>query len=438
MIDTVVFRIHNLKSKYAYFVRVLKMLRADKKDVIKYAASSRDRDDVKTYQYYADTDKVRYLRVRNSIYVPSSHYSIAFSEDWERDFLEINLSVPKYYFGTNVFQFVDNKEELPYHVWTKFERFLVEFFKSLFPALPDFTDVEVNRMDMCFNQIFLSKDDALKYLSNQKQVNVVNARSDTNRFNNYGSTTIQYITANYTFKIYHKGTEFRRNDLRELVKQNPKNYDLKELNDIAERMLRYEITFRKGGLNYVFRQHVRNDVNTYYNHNLMRMHHARTKDFRKFIEHDSLSKSFSFHLASEWDLPAGSLDKMYREGKLTFNYELFVSLHDFFMKRVGAYQFDRRLTVRDVNERLKEYSERQKARTGKGLDVSALVVLGMLSQYTDIRELKGILPHATFYRYMKKLKEADIPINNEVDVHAPPLDYTEYFNHLGKYHYEYN
>src|SRR5690606_33111360 len=98
----------------------------------------------------------------------------------------------------------------------------------------------------------------------------------------------------------------------------------------------------------------------------------------------------------------------------------------------------KRLTVADVNDRIKKHAEFEKARTGKTYDVSNMLITAVLSQYVDLRELKGVLPKATYYRYLKKLKEANIPLNNEVDVHAPSLDFTEYFNHLGKYHYEYN
>lgn len=67
-----------------------------------------------------------------------------------------------------------------------------------------------------------------------------------------------------------------------------------------------------------------------------------------------------------------------------------------------------------------------------------MLVTAVLSQYIDLRELKGVLPKATYYRYLNKLKEADIPVNNEVDIYAPTLDHSEYFNHLGKYHFVYN
>jgi len=438
MIDTVVIRLHNLKSKYEYYAKVLRMLRTPEGDVIRYAARPLDKDSVKNYRYFADRDKVSFLGVRSKHYVASSHYSINCFENYERDFIEVNVSVPKYVFGTNVFQFVDKPDETPWHVWTKFERWIRDLFLYLFPGLPDYSDVEINRIDMCFNQVFRSKEAALKYLSNQKEMQVKWARSERNRFSSYGSTTIQSNTDDYSFKIYHKGTEFMIKDFKELDRRNPRNYSLKELSEVADRMLRYEVTFRKGAINYVWKQKVKNDPNSNFGRNLMRMHLAKTRAYRDFILEDLNKKSFGFRLATEWDKPAGSLRAMYDGRVLTFNSALFSSLWEFFMKRVRAYQFESRLTVADVNARLRAHAERKKALRGKTFDVSSMLVISVLSQYTDIRKLKGVIPDATYYRYLKNLREAEIPVNNEVDVEPGALDFSEYWYLLGKYHIEYN
>jgi len=438
MIDTIVFRVHNLKSKYEYYAKYLRMLRTPDGEVIKYRSDGLSPDSFKTYQYYADSDKVQFLGVRGSLYVASSHYSINCLENRERDFIEVNVSVPKYVYGTNVFQFVDNRDETPAHVWRKFERFLLDIFRRIFPSQPDWTDVEIDRIDMCLNQIFASKEDALKYLANQKKLQVMHARSERNRFSEYGSTTIQYVTQNYTFKVYHKGTEYAVNDRKELMKRNPRNYDLKDIQDVADRTLRYEITYRCGGMNYVWKQCVKDDPVTDFSRNLLRMHRARTKEFKKFIEHDLNAQNFEFRMATEWDRPAGSLTEMFRCRCLTFTRGLFEELWHFFMKRVDSYQFDRRLTVSDVNDRLKAYADKKKALTGKTFDVSSLLVVAMLSQYADLRDLKGVLPKTTYYRYLRNLKEAEVPINNDVDVMPGRLDFADYLYLLGKYHVQYN
>lgn len=119
MIDTIVIRIHNFESKYSSYVKSLKALSENNTDVIKYNTTSAFKDNVKAYQYYADTDKVRFLSFRNNLYVPSSHYNINYNVNYERDHIEINLSIPKYYYGTNIFQFIDKRENEPYHVWKK-------------------------------------------------------------------------------------------------------------------------------------------------------------------------------------------------------------------------------------------------------------------------------------------------------------------------------
>ena len=66
------------------------------------------------------------------------------------------------------------------------------------------------------------------------------------------ATTWTIVTTRYSFKCYHKGTEFHENDYKELVANiNKHNYNLNHLQNIADRILRYEITFRRSMLHYL-------------------------------------------------------------------------------------------------------------------------------------------------------------------------------------------
>lgn len=491
MIDTIVIRIHKLIDKYQHYGTYLQNLSNGDKTQIKYSTKSIFKDDVQHFQFYSDTGRMRFLSVRNAVHSISSHYNISFNTNYERDYLEINMSIPKYLYGTNVFQFTDHRTIDIHHTWTKLESFFREFFQIYFPTLPDYEDVEINRIDFCLNQIFDTKEDALKYLARQKELNVSYARSERNRFNDYGSTTIQYVTANYSFKVYHKGTEFRKNDLNELskmygrntgkqyndksvkvyhkvsdhskknylndlsrlhnktavkqydnnatyVKINGLDYDLDHITAVADRTLRYELTFRKGALNYVFKQHVKDDENTMFNHNFQRIFNTKTKAGRKFVTDDFQNKSYQFHLSSPWDFHDTYIGDFLQAKSLTFNYELFFRLYDFFMFRVNRYQLEKKLTVPEMYEKLKAHNEKKKVLKKESDNINQLVMIATLSQYTNIDDLKTIIPKRTFYRYKQKLKEAEISYQSIDDIYSPALDFGKYFDLLGNYHVKFN
>lgn len=438
MIDTIVLRVHKLKEKYEYLVKSLEYLTEKDKAVIKYNTESIFKSDVGTYQYFADTSNIRFISVRNSVYNASSHYNLCYHANYERDYIEFNFSIPKFLYGTNVFQFTDHSEINIPHIWNKLENFLNKFLNQLFPMVPSYEDIEVNRLDMCLNQVFNSKDDALKFLSHQKTIKVKNARSERNRYSSYGSTAIQQVSQRYSFKVYHKGTEFKKNDYKELCKHNPKGYDLDKLRDFADRVLRYELTFRKGQFNYLYKQHIINDQNTMVNHNLMRLQSSKMKANREFIQNDLENKTFSFNLSSPFDDPKADYRTLTNCFSFTFDFDLFSKCYDFFIDRVNALQLSKKLSVNEIYEKLQEFSDKKKALKGRPIDLSTNVVIATLSQYVDLAELKGVIPKTTFYRYRNTLKDVGIPQYGIEDIHPPALDFAEYFFNLGKYHQEFN
>jgi len=106
MIDTIVVRIHKINCENEYIQKVLREYRNDDTQ-IRLKGSVHQQDDFKDFIYYSDTDKIQHLFFRSSLYNFSSHYTIAYSINTSRDFAEINFSIPKYIFGTNVLQFTD-------------------------------------------------------------------------------------------------------------------------------------------------------------------------------------------------------------------------------------------------------------------------------------------------------------------------------------------
>lgn len=442
MIDTVVLRIHGCE-KYSHICKHL--IQLNSKDYVKKFKHNGLQDSSKDAILYSDTGRILDVSHRSSINIASSHYSISFLIHKERDFIELNFSIPKYVHSTNVLQFVDQHDTGVKHTYQKFLALMVDFFNKYLPLPPDWHDVEINRIDICFNQFFLSKKDALRYLEEQRTLNIDYARSEKNRFQSYGTTTVQYLTDNYSFKIYHKGTEFIKNDYGRLAKNNPKNLNLAELRDISDRILRYEMSAKKGLLNYLFKQRLKDDINTMFNHNYGRLQKLRNKASQEFINKTLPNKTFSFTLKSHWDNPQKPPIELFQDFNLPFNFELFEQLNLFFWERVRKYQLGVKMGIKEIHDKIKEHQETKDitnklyGKREKIAQTGQLLLLATLSQYTDVSDLKEVLPTATYYRYIKKLESLGIPKHSpDIAVKPPPLDFSDYFFYFGKYHLTYN
>lgn len=438
MIDTIVLRIHDC-DKYSHITKYIEKL--DTQNYVKKFHHSELVSLDQSSVLYGDTGNILTMSHRSTIGVASSHYNVVVQNNYRRNYIEINFSIPKYVFSNNVCQFIDQHDQSTKHTFDKLLNLLQRFFVEYFPMPPDWEDVEVNRIDFCFNQFFLSKGDALRYLDEQRNLNIHQARSDKNKFSEYHGTSVQYVTANYSFKIYHKGTEFKKHDYVKLLKNNPKGFDVPQLADTADKILRYELTARKSLLNYIFKQKLKDDVNTVFNHHYGLIGQQRNRLCREFVQDVLPNKSFSFHLTSQWEDRFAPINKLVTDYALPFNEELFTALHTFFWERVERYQLGVKMGIKEIHDKIKEHKEDaefKKKVFGDKQKVSQtgqLLMLATLSQYVDISELKDVIPKATFYRYRKKLEDIGIPrFSPDIAVAPPPLDYTSYFFYFSAHH----
>ena len=223
----------------------------------------------------------------------SHHYDIRFKVDWSNDFLELEFSIPKALYGTNVFQNIYHKQRGVYseteetanidwqinYITTFLKTQLSNIFFSYFhisTADLDFKEIELVRIDLCFNQVFKSKDIALTYLEYQKSCQkkwsrdehktIYNQDMNNEKLNrsNYvpRSTSVSFTTKSSSFKIYHKGSEFEKHDSRQLRKVNRQRFkngeqpiDIEKLQAFSDRILRYEITYRASALSRIYKNH---------------------------------------------------------------------------------------------------------------------------------------------------------------------------------------
>lgn len=360
MIDTIVLRIHNLQKNS----KIVDILRAkgtgetfyDIRNPFRRLADDEtgeifekpdDFMQIKAMEYY-DTGKTQ-IFYRDKI-LTSSHYYLGFKIQSDRDYVEFNFSIPKFIYGTNLVQFVPHTtENTKYYsrndiedlksvenfTYDRLIRFIKTFLKLYFPSANDFrgidlNDVEINRLDISFNQHFNSKKEALKYLEFQKKIKKKYIRDTSNNVRDW-ETSIFLTTDRYSAKIYHKGSEYNSKDgerkhhekinkkkKKEIFKiENKYDKDGKlvceGLQSYADRILRYEICFRNSMMSHIYRKKV-----------FARKCEMLKKFRRDFKEVDSIQKRCE-RLAAKKELnPFKEINQVSREKKR--NHKLYKSI----------------------------------------------------------------------------------------------------------------
>lgn len=218
--------------------------------------------------YFEDSSKFKEKMIFRSRHQPSSHYKVIFMVDIKQDLITFSFSVPKYFYGHNIAQAICNTNEVDFsminsdinhHVKNGFPRlikYIKTYFSNEFPACPfDMRELELSRIDFCYNQIFKSKSDALEYLEFQRGIRKKHLRDNSTKSNNY-QTSIHYSNKDYSVKIYHKGTEYSKNDKQEHIKINrvSHKFDVDYLQEFSDKILRYEITLRPSYMSYIYNQ----------------------------------------------------------------------------------------------------------------------------------------------------------------------------------------
>lgn len=312
MIDTIVLRFHGITNRYHNdklnsHYDLAKYLDKPKEDSeIHYTKAY----NLKFIEKLPNEYKVDYIKYGNGelktflkahrakLEVDSSHYLCTYVINWQRDFIEFNFSIPKFLYGNNVGQFVNTISDKDYFagvsykfehqmekVYERFISFLRYFSRSLFGEIKiDWYRVELNRIDFCFNQFFKTKEEAFEYLEYQKKLNIVRERTESNALRGGAyNTGISYITKKWSFKIYHKGSEYKgqKGDKKKHEAMNEmygkQIFDTKELQKLADKILRYEITFRSSRMSEIFRRKIFRKNSQEYKSQLRMYRHISSK-----------------------------------------------------------------------------------------------------------------------------------------------------------------
>ncbi|MEB0302870.1 phage/plasmid replication protein [Mucilaginibacter sp. 5C4] len=438
MIDTILFKLNNVSKYPLTLTKFEHTTRTGETNfmVDKDTGECFENHKVRAILHH-DSDSIIPLSKRAKLHIPSSNYNLSYFYNITQDFITFEFSIPKYMFGTNILQFIKYFKQDSVTIYNYLLDFVKGFFIKHTYDIINMADVELLRLDLCYNQFFNSKVDALRYLGEQKELLQKFAMSSKNKYRCYDSSFI-YTTKRYSFKIYHKGEEFKIHDRKELAKKNPTGHSLKDLQEIADKVLRYEVTFRKAQIDYLFEK---NELHTKYV-SFLKNENAR-KSFRltnrifydKCITFCEQSKHFVFAHVSQHD----AIEKQ----TVAFDSTIFAVMFNFFWDIVKKYQLDRKTSLGEVKDKIIELNNKRDTATSKGLrgklsyNNNMLMALTLLTEHTTLDELRrsGLFGRSSFFVYQKKLKELGITSNNRItDMAIPFLDYSDYQHYFGHHH----
>lgn len=198
------------------------------------------------------------LMVMNgSLKTPSYSYNIHYRIHDER--IEIEFSLPKYIYGTNIFELRSHSNRAnPVKVYDSLLLSLKLFFEEIFFGVKiEWGAVEIVRWDFCYNQVFQSRKESLQALEYIK----LKHQSKGDRLS-YETGFVQLTKTNY-LKIYHKGEEFIKHDMYKL-----KSKHLEKYAEMSQRILRYEKKHTPKNVAYFwncnFRNYLRHDMKKLY------------------------------------------------------------------------------------------------------------------------------------------------------------------------------
>jgi hypothetical protein len=438
MIDTILFKLNNV-SKYP--LTLTKFEHATRTGETNFMVDYDTGEFLENRKVRAilhhDSDTIIPLSKRSKLHIPSSNYNLSYFYNITQDFITFEFSIPKYIWGTNIIQFIKYFSQDANTTYDYLIDFVNGFFLKTCYDVIDLADVELMRLDLCYNQFFNSKVDAIHYLAEQKELLQKYARASKNKYRSYDSSFI-YTTKRYSFKIYHKGEEFKIHDRKELAKKNPTGHSLKDLQDIADKILRYEITFRKGQINYLFEK---NELHTKYVSFLNS--ESGTKSMR-LMNRDLYEQSLTFVEQSKRFIfaPIKQAEAI-RLQTVAFDRSIFACMFNFFWETVKKYQLTNKISLGEVKEKIMLLNGKRDTAVSKVLrnklsyNTNMLMALTLLTEYTTLDELQksGLFGRSSFFNYKAKLKTLGIESNARLtDMPPPDLDYSDYQAYFGHKH----
>jgi hypothetical protein len=475
MVDTIVMRVHDLKKHQALVNYVNFNFKGTSKNTILIDKEAHDNmaksplmDEKNIIDYFRnDKNGIHLVRYKSQERLNTSgHYYFHAFENRDRNFIEFDFAIPKYIWGTNILMLVEHvwdknfqyhrSQSLDYNLKKSYEllvNFISRFFKNEFIDCPiDYTCVEINRIDFCFNQVFDSKKHALEYLEYQKQIRRKNSRIDGNSFREY-ETSLMYVTKRYSLKVYHKGTEYTKSDRKEHTRINKERgrevFNIENLQAFSDKILRYEVTFRDTMLSYLYNNKVfrkncpvhsanyaiykkveaaklKNDKiaerNGIFKSELLRQRYMTNHPYISISKESMfifkkisklLNRNREFILKTtphidEFNSKTTSYSNF--EPRALFSWPLFRECAIFFKSFINEFQVTEKPSECAVSDRIDEYNAKNYFKLPKNEMVKFYALLQKYS-YEEIRK-KNLYSKATFFRYKNRFEKIGVTKNN--------------------------
>lgn len=488
MLDTINFKIHDLEANIRLAEYLNKSLSSS--GMSTYVAEDKEEDTTTVRQkinfrrYVKFHDRQNLLETKHFNEIPSSHYTVSYQIDYVQDCISFNLSIPKYNYGSNLLQLIHHYDSKSYQpsidMVTALDEsfdFLKRFFEYFFDQFGNITvtkqHVEISRIDFCYNQVFPSRELALQYLNEQKRIRKKHMFNSSDAMASWASS-VSFKSKSHSFKIYHKGVEFRKNDAPKMKKQAKKHgYNISSMQDFADRILRYEATFRGLYLSNVYKRTLFRKNCTIWNRGLKLFDavkstggyilegkertpfHELPFDLKKlfFFTENIVNKKFNFYLRSDSDFMESSKPYLHeisnREKNYTFDYRAQYSraLHNElgmkFLEYVNQFKITSKSSltkevINILNEATKEEQIRKKLKNITGVKKQSYTpsvktlrnFFALLEQYTmdEIKDM-NFYSMATFYRIKAYLRRFGIENTSNLNFKTiDNFDFIEYHN----------
>ena len=160
---------------------------------------------------------------------------------YDEDSIYLELSLPKYVFGHNVFL-------LSVSQFSKVIDMLYTNLVDKFGQWPETSEWEIMRIDLCYAWKFVIEKEAEKILSILRSYNYPKKRQS------FYDTSIMSVGSTYSVKFYLKKPEYKTHDFKALSEQYLEYaYDIL---DYSENILRFEVTLRKPAIKSLFKSRI--------------------------------------------------------------------------------------------------------------------------------------------------------------------------------------
>ena len=189
------------------------------------------------------TGKIRFVFHTTEIKVGSYNKSIniRITDNLYNQGLFIELSIPKYAKGNNIEMLLPR--ELPQII----EKLSQDITTQLDTPLPHFSTWEIFRLDICYNWIFKTKQETETVRGFLQRIDYPRKKKILY------PTSVMFLGTAYLIRFYLKYPEYLVHDYKDLQDEDKTSDRTFNLLFFAERIVRFEVEFKKKHLKGVFR-----------------------------------------------------------------------------------------------------------------------------------------------------------------------------------------